>query len=287
MSKTAIPGHSLAIRKPPVVWTIAGFDPSSGAGVTADLKTATALECYGVACITALTVQNTLGVRRVEQVAPRTVRETLETLREDLPPQAIKIGMLATAAIASEVADFLEALGEPRCPIVLDPILRSSSGAELLDAEGIQVLRERLLPLAAVVTPNRAEAAILTGLNIAADDAAEEAARMLRTLGAGAAVVTGGEAAGADQSRCEDVVAFAAGKMEFVETLSASRLTSRATHGTGCAFSTAIACGLAKGQSVPAAVTAAKAFVRRAIQRAPGLGSGRGPMGLERAADGN
>jgi len=215
------------------------------------------------------------------------VRETLETLRDDLPPQAVKVGMLATAAIASEVANFLEALGEPGCPVVVDPILRSSSGAELLDAEGIRILRERLLPLAAVVTPNRAEAAVLTGLNVAADDDAEEAARMLRRLGSGAAVVTGGEAAGADQSRCEDVVAFAAGKMEFVETLSASRLTSRATHGTGCAFSTAIACGLAKGQSVPAAVTAAKAFVRRAIQRAPGIGSGRGPMGLERASDGN
>jgi len=125
------------------------------------------------------------------------------------------------------------------------------------------------------------------GINGKADDDAEEAARMLRSLGAGAAVVTGGEAAGADQTRCEDVVAFAAAEMEFVETLSASRLTSSSTHGTGCAFSTAIACGLAKGQSVPAAVTAAKAFVRRAIQRAPGLGSGRGPMGLERASERN
>jgi hydroxymethylpyrimidine/phosphomethylpyrimidine kinase len=282
MSKNAASPHSLAIRKPPVVWTIAGFDPSSGAGISADLKTASALGCYAAACITALTVQNTLGVRRVEPLSPRTVRETLEALLEDLPPQAVKLGMLATGAIAGAVAGVLEALPQPRCPIVVDPILHSSSGAQLLDADGIRVLRERLLPLATVVTPNRAEAAALTGLASGGLEEAEEAARALRGMGAGAAVVTGGEAAA---TRCEDVVAFAAGEMEFVETLSASRLSSRATHGTGCAFSTAIACGLARGQSLPAAVTSAKAFVRRAIQRAPGLGGGRGPMGLEFAAE--
>src|ERR1700674_721295 len=120
------------MSKPPVVWTIAGFDPSSGAGITADLKTISSFDCYGVACITALTVQNTLGVRRVEPISPQTVRETLQALLDDLPPNAIKIGMIATGAIASVVADFLLALHQPGCSIVLDPILRSSSGAELL-----------------------------------------------------------------------------------------------------------------------------------------------------------
>lgn len=283
MSTNAAAGASSEAVKPPVVWTIAGFDPSSGAGITADVKTAASLGCYAAACITALTVQNTLGVRRVKALSAETVGETLAALREDLPPQAVKLGMLGTAPVAAVVAEFLEALAAPRCPIVVDPILRSSSGAELLDEAGVRVVIERLLPLATVVTPNRAEAAILTGI---AETEPEEAARALRRLGAAAAVVTGGDdSGGAEASRCEDVVAYSAGGVEFVEMLSAPRLPSRSTHGTGCAFSMAIACGLARGESLPAAVTAASTFVRRAIQLAPGLGSGCGPMGLERAAN--
>jgi hydroxymethylpyrimidine/phosphomethylpyrimidine kinase len=277
---------------PPVVWTIAGFDPSSGAGITADLKTISSLQCYGVACITALTVQNTLGVRRVEPVSSATIQETLQALLEDIPPSAIKLGMLATSDIVSVVAGFLEALPQPRCPIVLDPILRSSSGAELLDASGVRVLLARLLPLSTVVTPNRGEAAILAGLP---SGDSEGAARALRRLGAAAAVVTGGDPLNSGDSGgssgssggppcSEDVLAYAAAGLEFVETLSAPRIRSSSTHGTGCAFSTAIACALAHGQSVPAAVTSAKAFVRRAIEHAPGLGLGHGPMGLDRAA---
>jgi hydroxymethylpyrimidine/phosphomethylpyrimidine kinase len=295
--------------KPPVIWTIAGFDPSSGAGITADLKTIAAHGCYGVACITALTVQNTLGVLRVEPVSPTTVRDTLQALLDDLPPAAIKIGMLGTATVASTVADFLETLPGSRVPIVLDPILRSSlaagpqgeplaspastpqseagvtptavSGAQLLDNAGIGILRARLLPLCTVVTPNRREASVLTGLPAAS---AEEAARALRKLGAAAAVVTGGDALGAHDARVsEDVLAYAAGGAEFVETLSAPRLQSTATHGSGCAFSTALACRLARGESIPAAATAAKSFVHNAIKRSPGLGHGHGPMGLESA----
>jgi len=287
--------------KPPVVWTIAGFDPSSGAGVTADLKTMSRHGCYGVACITALTVQNTLGVRRVEPVSPATVRETLEVLADDLRPLAIKIGMLATAEIVSVVADFVDSLSTSnaaaasrvsRCPVVLDPVLLSSSGAELLDRRGIDALTRRLLPLATVVTPNRHEAAALTG--VALDDA-EAAAKALRRLGAAAVVVTGGDALDPELNectgamgtepaptwRCEDVLVFEAAGTELVETLSSPRVASAGTHGTGCAFSTAIACSLAQGMAIPAAVTAAKAFVTAAIQRAPGLGRGRGPMALD------
>jgi hydroxymethylpyrimidine/phosphomethylpyrimidine kinase len=146
----------------------------------------------------------------------------------------------------------------------------------LLDEAGVTVLRARLLSMATVVTPNVAEAAILTGLT---GTDLEALACALRRIGAGAAVVTGGET-GEDAS---DTLAYTMAGMEFVETLSAPRIESNATHGTGCAFSTAIACGLALGQSVPVAVTSAKSFVRRAIQRAPGLGHGKGPMGLERA----
>jgi len=258
---------------PPVVWSIAGFDPSSGAGISADLKTIAALECYGVACITALTVQNTLGVRLVEAVEPDLVRETLQALFEDLPPASIKIGMLGCSDVADVVVAFLERLGD--CPIILDPILRSSSGAELVDQAGVRVIRERLLPLATAITPNRAEAEQLTGLSgIETEKLAEE----LRSLGARAVVITGGEGEG---DVAEDLLSYSLRGRNFVEWLTAPRLDSHYTHGTGCAFSTAIACGLAKGENLPTAVTSAKAFVRRAIQRAPGLGHGRGPMGLE------
>jgi hydroxymethylpyrimidine/phosphomethylpyrimidine kinase len=274
---------------PPIVWTIAGFDPSSGAGVTADIKTISALGCYGVSCITALTVQNTLGVRRISPISPQTVRETLHALLDDFQPNAIKIGMLATVEIVSVVADFLEALSQPRCPIVLDPIMHSSSGAQFLDPDGIALLRSRLLPLATVVTPNRAEAATLTARHAAPP---EDLAQALRHLGAQAAVVTGGDATGGDDTGADgsaadssDVLAYSLQGMEFVETLSAPRIASNATHGTGCAFSTAIACALAQGRSIPTAVTSAKAFVRRAIERAPALGRGKGPMGLDRAAE--
>jgi len=262
-----------------VVWTIAGFDPSSGAGITADLKTISSHDCYGVACISALTVQNTMGVRRVEPISAKTVSETLYVLLDDFPPTAIKIGMLATSTIAGAVADFLEARHLSGCPVVLDPILRSSSGAELLDAAGCRLLLARLLPLATVVTPNRSEATLLTGL-IGGD--AEAMARCLRRLGARSAVVTGGDYVFlGNPQNSEDVLAYESGGMEFVETLSLPRIRSNATHGTGCAFSTAIACGLAHGQNIPTAVTSAKAFVRRAIECAPGLGHGKGPMLLD------
>ncbi len=270
---------------PKIIWTIAGFDPSNGAGVTADLRTISALGCHGVACITALTIQNTMGVRGVEPVQAGIVAETLQTLLEDLPPAAIKIGMLATAENATTVASFLQALPQP-CPIVLDPILLASSGAEMLTLEGLTILRERLLPLATIVTPNRAEAAALTGLP--ATDA-EALALALRQLGCRAAVVTGGDPVADDTNpsgAATDVLAYQLVSMESVEELSAPRITTRATHGTGCAFSTALACELAMDASIPQAVTRAKSYVRRAMQNAPGLGQGKGPLGLEAAARG-
>src|SRR5437879_537381 len=153
-------------EKPPVVLTIAGFDPSSGAGVTADIKTIAAHGCYGVACITAVTVQSTAGVRRVEALDPGLVRETLEELAADIAVSGIHIGMLGSGKVVKVVADFLgNRVGKARLPnVVLDPILRSSSGAELLDSAGAKLLVERLVPLADVVTPNVDEASAMTGL---------------------------------------------------------------------------------------------------------------------------
>src|SRR5579863_9434070 len=148
---------------PPVVLSIAGFDPSSGAGVTADIKTIAAHGCYGVACVTALTVQSTSGVRRVETVDPNLVGETLQELVSDMPITAVHIGMLGTAKVVKAVAEFLSQQGRAKVPnVVLDPIMLSSSGAELLDAPGTRMLVEKLLPLADVITPNVDEAGALT-----------------------------------------------------------------------------------------------------------------------------
>src|ERR1039458_7307709 len=176
-------------EKPPVVLTIAGFDPSSGAGVTADIKTIAAHGCYGVACITAMTVQSTAGVRRVEAVDPGLVTDTLQELASDIPIAAVHIGMLGTAKVVKAVAEFLgQRSGKAeftntlpnRLPnVVLDPIMKSSSGADLLDAPGTRLLIEKLIPLADVITPNVDEASVLTGLKVTDLDEMRAAAAKL------------------------------------------------------------------------------------------------------------
>src|SRR5437660_10766287 len=193
-------------EKPPVVLTIAGFDPSSGAGVTADIKTIAAHGCYGVAGITAMTVQSTSGVKRVEVVDPAFLSATLEELAADLDIAAVHIGMLGSGKVVKAVAEFLSSqpssqrvnsANQPavkaRLPnIVLDPILKSSSGADLLDAAGARLLIEKLIPLADVVTPNVDEAAIITGIPVQNLDEMKTAAARLHEMGAAAVVITGG-----------------------------------------------------------------------------------------------
>src|SRR5258708_3957301 len=181
-------------QSPPVVLSIAGFDPSSGAGVTADVKTIAAHGCYGVSCITALTVQSTIGVRRAEAVSPSLVAETLEELNSDVAIAAVHLGMLGSGKVAGVVADFLEKEKEKAglTTIVLDPIMKSSSGADLIDASGVRLLIQRLLPLATVVTPNVDEAIALTGLAITNLDQMRVAATKLHAMGAASVVVTGG-----------------------------------------------------------------------------------------------
>src|SRR5271169_3382015 len=181
-------------EKPPVVLTIAGFDPSSGAGVTADIKTIAAHGCYGVACITAMTVQSTAGVRRVEPCAPDLITETLEELAADIAISAVHIGMLGSAKVVRALVDFLGSrTGKKRLPnVVIDPILKSSSGSDLLDEAGTRLLIEKLIPLADVVTPNVDEAAALVGHKVADLDAMRSAATKLHEMGAPGVVVTGG-----------------------------------------------------------------------------------------------
>ena len=273
-------------EKPPVVLTIAGFDPSSGAGVTADIKTIAAHGCYGVACITAMTVQSTAGVKRVEAVDPTLISETLEELAADLDIAAVHIGMLGSGKVVKAVADFLSGhVGRPssrqanqpgkaRLPnIVLDPILKSSSGTELLDSGGTRVLIERLIPLADVVTPNVDEAAALTGIQVRDLDEMKAAATKLHEMGAPAVVITGGHL-----EKAIDLLSFSTKRGIEQEVFKAERQRSNSTHGTGCAFSTAMACHLALDRGLAEAALLAKTYVTAAIANGHPLGRGTGPV---------
>ena len=263
-------------EKPPVVLTIAGFDPSSGAGVTADIKTIAAHACYGVSCITAMTVQSTAGVKRVEPSDPALVSDTLEELMADLEIAAVHIGMLGSAKVAKAVAEFLsqtEPNGSRLRNIVLDPILKSSSGANLLDAAGTRVLIERLIPLADVVTPNVDEAAAITGLKVKDLDEMKAAAAKLHDLGASAVVVTGGHL-----EKATDLLSFTTRHGVEQEIFKAERQRSNSTHGTGCAFATAMACHLALDRGIAEATLLAKTYVTAAIANGQPLGKGVGPV---------
>ncbi len=256
---------------PPVVLTIAGFDPSSGAGITADIKTIAAHDCYGVSCITALTVQSTQGVRRVEAVDPKTITETLQELVSDLPIEAVHIGMLGNAETVGAVANFLTRTRLRH--VVLDPILRSTSGADLLDAAGMRLLIGRLLPLVELITPNLEEASALTGMPVTNLDEMRQTARSLHSLGAANVVVTGGHL-----EKAIDLLSFTTVRGIEQEVFKADRLPSNSTHGTGCAFSTALACHLAHGRGLPEAVLLSKVYVSAAIANAYPVGHGVGPL---------
>jgi hydroxymethylpyrimidine/phosphomethylpyrimidine kinase len=251
----------------PVVLTIGGFDPSSGAGITADLKTFAAENCYGVAAITALTIQNTQGVASVHALDPSLLRQSIENLLADENVRAIKIGMLATRANAEVVADLLEA--HASLPSVLDPVIRSTSGLALLDAEGVDYLREHLLARVGVITPNVDEAATLTGLKVENLEGMKAAAQKLVELGAPAVVVTGGHL-----DKAVDVLLDGAG----FQTFAADRIKPDNTHGTGCTFASAIAAQLALGRPLREAVVFAKAYVTEAIRKAYPIGAGRMPL---------
>ena len=255
-------------QRPPVVLTIAGFDPSSGAGVTADIKTIAAHGCYGVAAITALTVQSTQGVTRVEPVSPKLLRESLAALAEDMEIAAVHVGMLAEGRIAAEVAAFLAAAKLPN--VVLDTILASSSGANLLDDTGRTALVGKLLPLTTVATPNAQEASALTGLEVISVNDMKRAAERLLEMGAQNVVVTGGHLEAAT-----DVLCLSNGEMQ---TFRSERLESECTHGTGCAFSSSVACHLAQGWPLPNAVLLAKAYVTAAITNGYSIGKGTSPV---------
>ena len=255
------------------VLTIAGFDPSSGAGVTADLMVFAAHGLFGTSCITSLTVQSTIGVQAAHPIRPETVRATLDYLQADLPIAGIKIGMLATAGTVAEVAGFLEGLrrkGE-RVPVVLDPVLRSSSGRELLDQEGIAMLRERLLPLVDWVTPNLDELSILSGRRVSERGDLPDAARLLQ----GAAWALNVLATGGHLNPPDDFLLTGDAGTWWLPGV---RIESTSTHGTGCALSSALLSGLVQGKTPYQAAVGAKLYVAEAIRTAEKIGKGRGPL---------
>jgi hydroxymethylpyrimidine/phosphomethylpyrimidine kinase len=255
------------------VLSIAGFDPSSGAGVTADLMVFAAHGLFGTSAITSLTVQSTVGVRSSEPVSSRILTDTLDCLHSDLPPAGVKIGMLGTAAIVDVVADYIARLRalSSQIPIVLDPVLRSSSGRELLAPEGIVLLRERLLPQVTWITPNTDELSVLTGQRIETPEQVVSAASSLQqAYPAMNVLVTGGHL-----EKPDDLLLAVSTEPQWIR---GEHIESRSTHGTGCAFSSALLSRLVMGEEPHEAAVRGKEYVAEAIRRAVPLGYGNGPL---------
>lgn len=253
-----------------MILTIAGFDPSCGAGIAADLKTFAAHDCYGVAAITALTAQNTEGVSAVHPVDPGVLRQCLESVMTDSAVRAIKIGMLGNLANAGVVAEFLKA--HPSVPSILDPVLRSSSGVPLIDPRGFEFLQTHLLSQVSLITPNLEEAAALTGQKVESIEEMKAAAQRLHEMGAPAVVVTGGHPGHAEKA--VDIYVDDEGLESFI----GDRFKPANTHGTGCTFSSAVAANVALGRQLRDAVMLAKAYVAESIKKAYATGTGRLPL---------
>ncbi|GAC1332354.1 MAG: bifunctional hydroxymethylpyrimidine kinase/phosphomethylpyrimidine kinase [Candidatus Dormibacteria bacterium] len=255
-----------------VACTIAGSDSGGGAGIQADLKSFAACGVYGCSAVVALTAQNSLGVRAVEVADPGIIAAQVDAVAEDFRPAAWKTGMLATAAVVDVVAARLRFHGAAN--LVVDPVMISKSGASLLDSDAVIALRELLLPMATVLTPNLPEVEALTGIAVKNSDHAREAARALAAMGPRLIVVKGGHAA---SDPVVDLV-FDAASDSWTE-LSYPRVPGTSTHGTGCTFSAAITAYLARGHGAVEAVTTARRYLQRTLERAPGLGRGHGPLG--------
>jgi len=252
---------------PPILLSIAGFDPSCGAGTAADLKTFAAHGCYGVAAITSITVQNTQGVSAVHNTPSSELREQLETLASDCEIAAVKIGMLGNRGNAVVVTEFLDA--HKFAHVVHDPVMKSSSGTELLDSGGIKYILAELLKRSSVITPNVPEAEILTGIIIKDVANMEDAARKLVEMGARAVIVKGGH-----MERAVDVVFDGTDMVP----LAGEKVNGEHLHGTGCTFASALTAQLAAGRGLVEASTLSKAYVTKAIEKAYAVGKGRLPL---------
>ncbi len=254
------------------VLIIAGSDSGGGAGVQGDIKTVTMLGGYAMSAITAITVQNTLGVSGVHEVPPPVLKAQIEAVMGDLGADAWKLGMLGSAAHVRTVLDAFHDVGGG-VPVVLDPVMIAKGGASLLAEEAVALIRDELMPIAAIVTPNAPEAEALTGVEVRGLDGQKRAAEMLvEQFGANAALVKGGHIAG---QTVRDVLLTASGLQVF----ESPRIDTKATHGTGCTLASAIAAYIAQGMAIGPAVEHARAYLMKAILHAPGLGRGHGPLG--------
>jgi hydroxymethylpyrimidine/phosphomethylpyrimidine kinase len=252
----------------PTALTIAGSDPSGGAGLQADLKTFHQHGVYGMSAVTLLTVQNTQAVARVELLKPALVLEQIDSVIGDIPPSAAKTGALGSCEIIEAVASRMAAFP---FPCIVDPVMISKHGARLMDDEAVHALR-RIIPHAFLITPNAREAALLTGLSLGSLPAMMDAARALGDMGAKNVLIKGGRAG----DKITDIL-YADGR--FVE-FTADYLTTRSTHGTGCVYSAAITARLARGEDLHTAIAGARKFVSFALRTAPALGRGLGPTNM-------
>jgi hydroxymethylpyrimidine/phosphomethylpyrimidine kinase len=268
-SASADPHQAMLHEERGRVLIIAGSDSGGGAGVQADIKTVTALGGYAATAITAITVQNTLGVSAVFPLPPELVVAQARCVFDDIGADAIKLGMLGDAFVVNAVADWLDEIGEVR--LVVDPVMIAKGGQALLEPTAVEALSERLIPRATLLTPNAPEAAALTGRVVETTDDLRRAGEALLRRGASAVLMKGGHIEG---PRVIDILMTPVGETRF----ESGRIETRHTHGTGCTLASACAFGLARGWSLDTAVTRARDYVRGAIAKAPGFGAGHGPL---------
>jgi len=262
----------MKIYKYPSVLTIAGSDSGGGAGIQADLKTFSALGCFGTSAITAITVQNTRGVTGIQSILPEIVQGQIKVVMDDIKPSAIKIGMVHSVELVQAIAQILREY--PQVPVVLDPVMVATSGDKLIQDETIAVLKKELFPLATIVTPNLDEAQILTSLTILNLDDMKKALFPILATGCRSVLVKGGHLKG---SRLFDIYRHQNGEEEIFET---SAINTNNTHGTGCSLSSAIAAYLAQGKNLIQAIKEAKDYVHQAIENGQDVktGEGNGPL---------
>ena len=258
----------------PVCLSIAGLDPSGGAGVIADVRTFSAFRCFPAAAVTSITFQNTSGVYGAINQTAASVRGQVEPVLTDYSVASVKTGMLPTREVIAETAQLLTGLS---APVVVDPVVRSTSGFDLIDAAALRSLIELLFPIADLVTPNKVEAERITGISIESVDDIASASDVMRSMGARNVLIKGGHALpGSDPSRATDYLFLD----DHLEILEGKFIETTATHGTGCILSSAIAANLAHGKSLTEAVGAAKDFVARGIRNSPHLGHGNSPIDI-------
>ncbi|MGE4527878.1 MAG: bifunctional hydroxymethylpyrimidine kinase/phosphomethylpyrimidine kinase [Rhodospirillaceae bacterium] len=252
------------------VLIVAGSDSGGGAGIQADIKAVTALNGFAMTAVTALTAQNTLGVHGIHAVPVPFIQQQMRVVLDDLGADVIKTGMLASAEVIRGIAECLDAAA-PGIPLVVDPVMVAKGGAPLLESDAVRTLKAELLPRALLITPNLPEAEALTGLAITGEAEMLEAAKRLLEMGPKAVLVKGGHMEG---RLAVDLLLTAGGPSRFADP----RIDTRHSHGTGCTLASAIACGIAQGLALPDAVARARAYVRRALETAPGFGRGNGPL---------